>query len=370
MAQQDMQSASQATPQQGSAGPQPVFARNGMGEFDTRGAPPGFARARMPDGSIGMARMPGVPAPVEIKDAGGVRSVIDKNTGQTIRTEVIPDHSRMQVIQGPNGSVLYQSGKPIAEMAPNTRPEQASLLNEDYKQVSGLGQQARDLEGQIQKTIEARDAASNLPTGAGYDSRQNVSNWLQTYFPSVADKVKGTMGGALPDSAQSQQAAKLLMAQAAADEKAMGGSGGLGLTQMYANNNPNLNMQPSAIRDMSNLKAVTAMAAKDYAQGKIDHVTTHGQEFLSGTSQYVPAAMYDKQWFSQNNTNTYMGAINAMNGKPFAEWSKGLSPQDATRALGVVARIDPTVTVMGKNGHPLAVSQFKPTNPANPAAPQ
>jgi hypothetical protein len=125
-------------------------------------------------------------------------------------------------------------------------------------------------------------------------------------------------------------------------------------------------MQPQSIREMSNLRAVTALAGQDYVQGKLDHITHFGRQFTDEHQNYVPAANYDKAWFSQNNRNTYMAAVNAMNGKPFEEWSKGLSEDEGRRALGVVARLDPTATVQGQNGHPLPVAGFVPRNMGNP----
>jgi len=262
---------------------------------------------------------------------------------------------------------INPAGEIVRHTGPDLRAPQQLQLTEDYKDIKPLSQESLGLEQSLQKTLEARNAAAGLPTGAGFDARQKLASYLQTYMPSVAARFIGPDGAMLPNVAKSEEANKLLSAQSLLQEKQNGGSGGLGLSQIYLNSNPNLGMQQESIRDMSNLAAVSTLAAKDYAQGKINHITQNASTFTGGGSTYTPAAAFDRDWFSKNNVNTYMGAINAINGKPYAVWANGLSPADKSRALGVVARIDPTSTVIGRDGHPLPVKQFAPINSANPS---
>ncbi len=248
-----------------------------------------------------------------------------------------------------NDTVMMNGlGQTIRTLPPDTRTPLQQQANADYKQVQPLAAQSLNAEQSIQKTLEARNAAAGLPTGAGFEARQKLATYLQTYFPDAAKGLIGADGAMLPNVAQSEEAKKLQAGQAFAQEKANGGSGGLGLSQIYLDTNPNLGMQPESIRNMSNLAVVSAMASKDYAQGKINHITQNTDDFNGGAPTYTNAASFDRNWFSKDNANTYMAAINAMNGKPYESWAKNLTnPEDKARALGVIARIDPNATVYG-----------------------
>lgn len=271
-------------------------------------------------------------------------------------------------VKGPNGEQgVYDNatGHTHWISGADTRPGVDKIATADYEQIAPLAKQSQTLEGTIQKTIEARNAAAEVPTGADADARAARANWIKTYLPG-GDKLIDS--GVLQDPTKAQVAKKLLFGLATANEAAYGGSGGLGITQKFEGANPNLDMTGEGIRQMANLQAVTAMANKDYTQGKLSHITDQTTaHFQGGTSDsYLSAGQYDKNWLSQNNSNTYLAAVNAMNGKPFDEWSKGLSQADAGRALGVIARIDPTATVMGRKGV-LPVNGFVPTSRTNPA---
>ena len=364
--------AAQVASQRSGLPPGAVFAQDGMGQFVTKGHQPGYALAAVPNGQGGYTQMslpmPGSNRDLKFEKAGDVMLAMDPRTGLEVARTAIPDTRRPTFQPTSDGTLVFAGSQQTGQvLPPNTRPQQAALLQDDYKQVPALSQAARAQEDLIAKSVEMRNQAEGLPTGYGGEGRAKISSFLQTYFPDAAKSFAA--GGFLPDAAQAEQAAKLMMQQSALAEKANGGSGGLGLTEIYMRNNPNLNMQPESIRNMSNLAAVTAMSQKDYLQGKLDHIDNQGRAFLSGQagadgkiSPYMPAAAYDRSWFRQDNVNTYMGAVNAMNGKPFEEWSRGLSPANAQRALGVVARIDPTATVRGRNGMPLPVSGFMPAN--------
>lgn len=331
----------------------------------------GYIQTRLANGMPNARPSPGIPPTLTIKDSGNQRQFYNP-AGDLVRTETIPGSGRETLVALGNGShQMEKDGNLIGPVfPPDNRDLAVSFAKNDNDQIPALSQQALDQEQTIQKTLEARQAAAGLPTGANFDARAATGNWLKTYMPAAAKAIGvGADGNYLPDPGKAAEASKLLMGQAQQAEKAMGGSGGLGITKMFVDNNPNPNMQGEAIRDMSNLSAVTSVANKDYIQGKIYHITTATRALTApgGGVNYSPAANFDKAWFSNANALTYFGAVNAMNGKPYDVWSKGLSDADKSRALGVVARIDPMSTVVGRNGLPLAVSKFSPADPANPS---
>lgn len=283
-------------------------------------------------------------------------------------TPIKDESGRQGVYDNATQTVHWLSG-------PDTRPMTDKIAEQDYAQIPALAKQAQGLEGAIQKSIEARNAAAEVPTGSNSDARAARANWVKTYFPDIADKLIDS--GALQDPTKAQIAKKLLFSQATTDEQSFGGSGGLGITQKFEGANPNLDMTGEGIRQMSNLKAMTALANKDYLEGKINHITDQNQTHYTpgSTAPYLNAGQYDKKWLSQNNANVYMAAIDAMNGKPFAEWSKNLTdPADIQRALGKISRIDPSAVVNGQHGQlslrpPAAPGQAAPQRQSPATAP-
>ncbi len=322
---------------------------------------PGYQWVQGADGILQAAPIAGAGPDLEVKDAGNTRQFINKQTGQVVREETIPDTSRTTWVTGPNGQQIgYQSGKPIATVGANTLPAQSQTYEKDQDVARDLAAAGRDAEGQISKALEVRNLAAGLPTGAGGERRAALANVVQTYLgDSAADFLKRQ--GVLPDAAQSQEAAKLMLGQAGTDERSVaGGRGGLGLTQLFQRANPNLDLQPDAIRDISNLKAVTAQAQKDYIDGAVNFVNTQGDQFLHQGQPYQPLTNYDQQWLGKPNVQTYMAAINAMNGKPFSEWSKNLDTSNSDsvrRVVGIIQRIDPNAASTVAAGIPNARTQ-------------
>jgi hypothetical protein len=353
--------------------PGAVMATQRMTGLPWPGAQPGNAWYQVP-GVRGLQqfRDPGQPQTLTIKDSGSQRNFYDSG-GNLVRTETIPGGGRETLVYpfGDGRSQMEKDGKLIGPVFPaDTRKFSIDMaMNDNDKVLPALSAQALDQEQTLQKTLEARDAAAKVPTGANFDNRAAFANWLTTYQPEIAAKIGvGAKGSLLPNPSQAAEAVKLLAAQSQQSEKAMGGSGGLGINKMFADANANTNMQGTGIRDISNLNAVTAIANKDYLQGKINHIEAQTAAIQTpGGGQYKPISSYEKAWFTQDNTLTYYGAVKAANGAPYAEWSKGLSDANKQRALGVIARFDPTAKVDGDNGHPLAVSGFMPQDRSNPS---
>ncbi len=334
------------------AAPQYTFATNPQTmRMEMVPGQPGYAYAIGPNNQLVAQRIPGAPGKgVTNKIEGGVALSLDNDDGHLVsRIEgAAPDTSKSTTIAGPNGNIIVQSGQVRGVVPFSTQPAQTEAWKADQARATQVAQQGTDAESQIQQALEGRNLAQGLPTGAGGESRAAVATWLKTYAsPGV---YQAFVDAGLPEASQSEEAKKVFLRQAALDEKTMGGSGGLGLTEKYAAANPGLNMTPKAIADMSNLKAITAQAAKDYSDGYLASFNKSQDTFLNQHGQYQPASNYDQEWHSQKNVATYMGAWAAMTGKPYAEWSKGLQGPAQDAALGVISRLDPTSIVNGPRG--------------------
>ncbi len=320
------------------------------GKYEPVNGLPGYVYVNR-DGQKVPVRLPNAPGSgTDIKFEGGHRIVSDKQTGALISDDAgFPDAGRMQTVPGPNGTIVYQSGKPVGTIPFSTQPAQIAAYTRDSEIATKIAQQNTSSEQQLQQTLEARNLAKNLPTGAGGEDRAAMSSWLKTYAPAgVYQAALNT--GFVPDSPQAEQTAKLLLRQAATDEQQLGGSGGLGMTEKFQKANPSLNMQPESIQAISNLKAVIAQSAKDYGDGATAFFNQQQDGLLHQGGQYQPLSNFNQQWFGQKNVGTRMASVDAMNNKPYAEWSKGLSPADQDRALQIIGRIDPTTTVNGPQG--------------------
>lgn len=318
---------------------------------------PGYVQTRAPDNSYGMTRLPGAPPKIKtIPLPSGQVLNIDENTGQEVGPRLqTPSTARLTLMPNAAGGTdaVNPSGEVVRTTAGNSRDVQLAAYKRDADNVDKMTAQSTQLEQSLQQTLEARNLAKGLATGAGGDARANISSWVKTYAPdSVYQSV--IKSGFLPDSPQAEQTAKLLLRGAATDEQQLGGSGGLGMTEKFQKANPSLNMQPQSIQAISNLKAVTAQSAKDYNDGAMAYFNPQQDKMLrpdpNVPGTYSPLSDFNQQWHSQRNVGTYMAAVDAMNGKPFAQWSKGLAGPEQDRALQIISRIDPSTTVQGPRG--------------------
>ena len=346
--------------------PQYPFVRDPM----TRGYVPvrrpslGFAYAQGPGGvgDLRAQRIPGSPgAGVDTKIEGGMIISTDKQTGQIVSAtpNVAPNTARVTAVNDGNTVHLYQPGSgEVGSVAaqPNVQGVQAQIYAEDRKAQGEQIDVAQQAQQQQVKLLEARQAMQGLPTGSGGDARTAWSNWADTYLPtSWAQQFKSKLN--LPDSVPAQEFGKLMTQSAGQQERAVAGArGGIGMMTLFKDNNPGLNMQPNANRDLLNAQLVATQADADYARGFVGFVNDNGQKLINRQG-YTPASNFDQQWLQQRNPQIYTAAAEAMNGTPFAFWSKGLNPDEGARAMQIIGRIDPTMTVQGKAG-PLPVRQF------------
>ena len=286
----------------------------------------------------------------------------DKQTGAVLSTYAVPNTMRATTVQGPNGTIVMQGGQQVGVIPFSTQGPQIAAYTRDSDVMTKVAQANTAAEQDLQQTLEARKLAQGLPTGAGGENRLAIASAIKTFAPdSVYQAALGS--GFIPDSPQGEQLAKILLRGAVTDEQTMGGSGGLGMTEKFQKAYPNLNMQPESIQAILNLKAVNAQAAKDYADNATQYFNGQQDNILHHGGQYQPLSNFNQAWHSQQNAQTYFAAVGAMNGKPYAEWSRGLPGPAQDRVAEIVSRIDPTTQIMGQNG-PISVvkqAQAQPT---------
>ena len=343
--------------------PQYPFARDRMtGAYVPVPEQPGFAYAIGPNNQPLAQMIPGAPgAGVETKvTPTGDVVTSNKSTGQyNVDRGVLPNTARIgQVNDGSAVHVLQPGSGEIGSfpLQANASNIQTDMYAEDRKSQAQQIDVAQQSQQQQVRLLEARQAMQGLPTGSGGEARAAWSNWAETYLPPAwATQMKAKLN--LPDAVPAQEFAKLMTQSAGQQERAVAGArGGIGMMTLFKNNNPGLEMQPGANQDLLNAQLVATQADADYAKGYVNFVNDQGQKLVNRQG-YTPASQFDQSWLQQRNPQVYTAAAEAMSGKPFAFWSKGLSPAEGRRALQIVGGIDPTVIAQGSAG-PLPVRQF------------
>jgi hypothetical protein len=222
---------------------------------------------------------------------------------------------------------------------------------------AGMGALSAAQQQQINLT-QLRNTGGQINSGAYGDTVQGVQNYLATWAPEFAQKFVANLTAGKVDPAKAgatQEFVKLALQAASQAEKANNPQGGLGITQVYTSAYPNLETQPTAIRDMSNLFLINQQRVIDHANGAAGFVQR--QIGPGGAAQTDPRAYnalrnYDQEFAVTNSPQVYVAAAAALNNKPYGEWAKGLNLDQQKAALGVLWRADPTAVVMDARGQP------------------
>lgn len=205
--------------------------------------------------------------------------------------------------------------------------------------------------------LQLRNLNPDANTGAAGELRTQLKNWVQTFAPTLADKMD-------MNAAPAQEFQKFALMGAGKQERGdLGARGGFRAIEMYAKANPNIENQPTANHDMANALLVAHQYHVDYATGASSY--WNNQYNASGqpgsSAAYQPVAQNFDPAFSQTmRPQLYASAMDALNGKPWAAWSKGLNHQDQQIVAGVVQRADPSATI-DIEGKPVPVAAVRNT---------
>lgn len=272
---------------------------------------------------------------------------------------------------GPPGSLAPQQGLPPGSYVgkPSLPPERQiaadldkSLVEKDASYVSDLQDAAKaSLQGQAQ-LLNVRTTAAGLPTGSYGDARAAAANFIETFGGDWGKKFAAAVAGidASKAGAWQELAKQTLSIAGQAEQQVAGARGGFNLVRLYQKAFPGLETQPGAFRDMVNLFTIGHQYTIDHAREAQPYYQQQREAFTAapGAKPYQPMSTFDEGFQRQNGANgpvVYVAATAAMNGKPYAEWTKGLTHQQIVSALQVVGRADPTATVLDQNGKPRPV---------------
>jgi len=336
------------------AQPIPQLVRTGTGALYTQGAPAGFGYEQ---GTGRIVPIPGTQK-LEIKDAGPLRSFIDPHTGQTVRTEAIPDHSRPVFRDVQGGTQQYQSGQPVGPIIPYSgRPEQTAAYHADVGRTGDITASVQVAQSNAPRLNEMADLAGQLQTGPTAELRVKGAAYLEALGVSP-DRIKWWTG--LSSGSAAQEFIKLSVQAAGADAKSnVGSNNGIQSIQLYQSANPGMQLLPDANKRVTNMMRVANQATQDYGQGALAHFGDQEDGFLHRGAAYTPLTAFNRQWQGQNNPQVYAAATGILNGDPFEKWRARLSsPDEGQRAAQIAARVDPNVMIPGNGGGSIPARQF------------
>lgn len=229
---------------------------------------------------------------------------------------------------------------------------QQPRIDADASAVEKEGDRVQQLQTGQGQLLNIRNLAGKIDAGALGDTRAALNNYFATFGPKwTNDLVTKLIPGIDPSKADSQQEfVKQTLQQAGnAERETLGSRGGFQAISLYQRAFPNINMQPTAIKDMSNLLLVAHQRDLDYSNGKIGQFNTQYQQTQANptTTHYQPLSTYDTGVWGVNDEKSihaptvYVAAAALMNGHNPGDAFQGLTPQQQVEALHIITRVDP-----------------------------
>src|SRR4029079_11543611 len=149
----------------------------------------------------------------------------------------------------------------------------------------------------------------------------------------------------LSGSDAAQAFSKMALVGAGTQERGvLGARGGYQAIKLFKEANPSVNLQDATNKPILDMQLISNQANQDYSQAALSHFADNETKF-GQTHQYASLAQFDRAWNSQRNPQVYAGAMGAISGQPYEQWSKGLQEPEIKRALDIVSRANPSATV-------------------------
>ena len=232
-------------------------------------------------------------------------------------------------------------------------------IDEGEKYSSDL-QDAAATAAQTQVTMRTlANVAAPLPTGALGTVKGQIANYLASFGGDWSDKFMKATTGIDANSANAyQETAKIALQVAGmAENKAVGARGSMGLTNIFLRTFPGLETQPGALQHMANLFSVQSQYNIDHADTVSGYYLPQRDAFKQNpiAANVQPPVALDRRFLDQKGPNApqvYSAAAGALNDVPYAQWTKGLAPDQIVAALKVAGRSNPTGHVLGPDGTP------------------
>lgn len=241
----------------------------------------------------------------------------------------------------PSGVIPLTNGN--VRGAENQQSVNANQADIDTKLAAE--EQAKALEGHtlLGTTSTIRSQLPNVTTGKGADARL-VTSQVASALGMSPEKAQSYFG-TNPVSGELLQ--KKLFELSTGAVRGMGAREPGMVVQMFAKNYPNMNSQNMTIDSMTRLLDMDQTYKEDASAGKRDYLN---QSLSQGAQAGSDGAYRGLSGYTPPDPKVYQSAALASGGMPFADWSKGLTPQEQTAALKLTARAYPDAAVLDSKG--------------------
>ena len=242
-----------------------------------------------------------------------------------------------------------------------------SQYTRDAGGVDELATAGRQAQADQVRIKEMQDVLQRFSTGSGTEARTAAANFLQRWAPSAItgwEKQSSNLTGS--DAAQAFS--KLALVGAGTQERGvLGARGGYQAIKLFKEANPNVDLNDATNKSILDMQMISNQANQDYTQSALSHFADNETKFAQ-THKYDSLAQFDRNWNAQRNPQVYSGAMGAISGQPYEQWSKGLQEPEIKRALDIVSRANPSAVVNGKSGR-ISMQPTGQTTAATPATP-
>lgn len=251
------------------------------------------------------------------------------------------------------GAGVTGAPKPTATQQAGIDVDKATL-EKDATTVAEAQTGAMRAQSAMPVLYDLRAKIPNVASGAFGTERAAIGNFMATFGPEWSQKFLAATTGLDSSKASDQQEfIKQAFSQVTSAESQLGGARiGAMLTTYFSKAMPNINMQPGAIKDMTNFLLIGNQMARDYAEGAASHYNASRDAFRADPigNPYQPLTKFDQAWEAPRATSAppvYEAAALLLNGRAYGTVSKGLTPEQMAEAYRIATRADPTVRFAG-----------------------
>jgi hypothetical protein len=254
---------------------------------------------------------------------------------------------------GPGGSQVVIPGLSPSQQEVERDPAAYKVAEKQYERdatdIPDLATAGRQAQADQVRIKEMQDVLQRFSTGYGTEARTAAANFFQRWAPSAIsgwEKQSANLSGS--DAAQAFS--KLALVGAGTQERGvLGARGGYQAIKLFKEANPNVDLQDATNKSILDMQMISNQANQDYTQSALSHFADNETKF-GQTHKYTSLAQFDRDWNGQRNPQVYSGAMGAISGQPYQQWSKGLQEPEIRRALDIVSRANPSAVVNGQTG--------------------
>lgn len=225
-------------------------------------------------------------------------------------------------------------------------------MNKDTESVADMQSGAQHSAAAQAILYDLRERLKRAPgtTGAMGDTRTEVANYLKTFAPDWANKFVSATTGLDPNKAGDMQTIikEALTATTGAETTLLPGARyGAMLTNYFSKAMPSINTQGPAFKEMMNWQLIGHQMVKDHAGFVQDDNDAQRANFQGDMvhNRYQTLNASQQKWMDPQGVHipeVYQAASDALNKRPYDQWSKGLNAAQLGEVGQIIKRVDPT----------------------------